>query len=232
MCIVAQKELEKMVRLFHSGNRIGFSYQPQQAGFTYLGILILLSISGVAMGGIGIVWHQQAQREREIELKFIGKAYQNAIGSYYESKVNGVSQFPQKLEDLVLDDRFQDVKRHIRRLYADPISPKTPWGLVIEKGRIIGVHSQSKKVMIQQASLKGEAKYSDLKFVYTPISKASNSPSQKSSDKLSIDGSANLSTELNSSALNTFPQIEENAKQETLNNVPTINGSANKKATQ
>lgn len=54
----------------------------KQLGFTYIGVLMLVAIAGIGLAGVGIVWHQDAQREREKELLFIGDEYRQAIGSY------------------------------------------------------------------------------------------------------------------------------------------------------
>jgi type II secretory pathway pseudopilin PulG len=146
-------------------------------GFTYLGLLMVIAIAGIGMAGVGIVWHQEAQREREKELLFIGEAYRNAIGSYYENSLGSSKQFPTSLSDLILDKRSPTIKRHIRKLYADPMlinmDNKMPWGLVMQQGQIVGVHTLSEDVPIKKMGFNagydafGEAKtYSDWKFVY------------------------------------------------------------------
>ena len=65
-----------------------------QLGFTFIGILMVIAISGIGLAGIGIVWHQDTQRENEKELLFIGEQYHQAIVSYYESSPSGVKQYP------------------------------------------------------------------------------------------------------------------------------------------
>ncbi|EUJ10010.1 hypothetical protein Meth11DRAFT_0820 [Methylophilaceae bacterium 11] len=119
-------------------------------GFTFIGILIIVALSGIALSVVGIVWHQSLQREHEKELLFIGDQYRTAILSYYESTPGGAKQYPKALEDLVLDKRFPVVKRHLRKLYADPIS-KQAWGLVTQQGLIIGVYSQSHQAAIKKS---------------------------------------------------------------------------------
>lgn len=113
-----------------------------QLGFTFVGILIIVGISGITLSAVGEVWHQSAQREKEKELLFIGNQYRLALVSYYESTPGGVKQYPQKLEDLLLDKRLPVIKRHLRRLYQDPIS-KAPFALIKQGDVIIGVHSIS-----------------------------------------------------------------------------------------
>lgn len=135
----------------------------------------MVAISGIALAGVGIVWHQDVQREREKELLFIGNAYRQAIGSYYESSPAGVKQYPRKLEDLTLDSRFPNIKHHLRKLYSDPITRENEWGLVLEQEEIIGVYSKSRLSPIkrkefpqQYGDFNGAKEYSDWKFIYTP----------------------------------------------------------------
>lgn len=122
----------------------------QHGGFTFIGILIIVALSGIALSMVGTVWHQSIQREREKELLFIGNQYRNAIISYYESTPGGVKQYPKTLQDLILDKRYPVVKRHLRKLYADPMS-KQAWGLITQQNLIIGVYSQSRQVAIKKS---------------------------------------------------------------------------------
>ena len=64
-----------------------------QRGFTYLGLLMFVIISGIALSSTGQVWHAEAQREKERELLFIGEQFRKAIGSYYESTPGGVKTY-------------------------------------------------------------------------------------------------------------------------------------------
>jgi type II secretory pathway pseudopilin PulG len=144
-------------------------------GFTYLGLLMVIAIAGIGMAGVGIVWHQDMQREREKELLFIGDEFRKAIGSYYENSLSGVKQYPTTLEELILDKRFPITKRHLRKLYTDPITYNKPWGLVMQQGHIIGVYSVSKQAPIKKTGFPSQyetfgevAEYSEWKFIYTP----------------------------------------------------------------
>jgi type II secretory pathway pseudopilin PulG len=140
-------------------------------GFTFIGILIIIAISGIALAGVGIVWHQSTQREHEKELLYIGDQYSKAIASYYKSDENG-KQYPKSLDDLVLDQRFINKTRHIRKLYSDPVTRGAPWGLIKQQDRIIGVYSTSREEPIKKTQFpksyesfaKSQA-YSDWKFI-------------------------------------------------------------------
>jgi type II secretory pathway pseudopilin PulG len=136
------------------------------AGFTYIGLLIIMTIASIGMAGVGIVWHQDAQREREKELLFIGDEYRKAIASYYESSMGEAKQFPTKLEDLIADKRFVN---------RDPMAFGKPWQLILQQGKIVGVYSASKDTPIRKIGFElpyetfGEAAdYTDWKFMYAP----------------------------------------------------------------
>ena len=149
----------------------------RQTGFTYMGVLMLITIAGIGMAGVGLVWHQNTQRENEKELLFIGEEYRKAIGSYYESSPAAAKQFPLSLDDLLLDKRFPDTKRHIRKLYADPITRNTPWGLIKQQAQITGIYSVSKLSPIKKFGFADQyeifskaVEYNEWKFNYIPSS--------------------------------------------------------------
>ena len=151
----------------------------RQAGFTYMGVLMLIAIAGIGMAGVGIVWQQNAQRENEIELLFIGDEYRKAIGSYYESSPSTAKQFPQSLDDLLLDKRLPNTKRHLRKLYADPMTRNTQWGLIKQQAQITGIYSVSKLTPIkkfgfanQYESFSTALEYNEWKFNYLPSSES------------------------------------------------------------
>ena len=142
-------------------------------GFTYIGLMLMIAISGIILSSVGIVWHQDVQREREKELLFVGDAYRKAIGSYYENSPTAVKQYPRKLDELILDTRFPNIKRHLRKLYTDPLERDAKWGLVMQKDQIIGVYSQSilkpikrRGFLVDYAFFKDAKEYKDWKFIY------------------------------------------------------------------
>lgn len=144
-------------------------------GFTYIGLLILIALMGVALAGTGMVWHIESRRAKERELLFSGDQIRRAIGLYYH-RTPGTKQFPQTLEDLLLDRRYPNTQRYLRRVYRDPLTDDANWGLVRGlEGGIVGVHSLSEMRPIKQAGFRqiyedfeGAERYMDWKFVYRP----------------------------------------------------------------
>lgn len=118
------------------------SVSTGEGGFTYLGVLVAVAVLWAGLAGIGQVWSATAQRQRERELEWIGQQYVQAIASYYHSSPGGANKFPPSLEALLSDTRFPFVKRHLRRIYSDPFTGKSEWGLMRHTdGTVIGVYS-------------------------------------------------------------------------------------------
>jgi len=135
-----------------------------ERGFTYLGLLFAVAISGVMLAATGVLWRTDGAREREAELLFKGAQIQRALESYFLSSPQEPKRFPLKLEELLEDRRGPVVRRHLRQLYPDPFTGKSDWMLVRSPdGRIVGVHSSSTATPIKRASVHGEFAFGDAK---------------------------------------------------------------------
>jgi len=151
---------------------------PHQNGFTLLAVIAALLLLALASNGVLTYVSQQALREREAELLRVGELYAQAIGTYYEASPGGVKRWPRTLEDLVEDQRFVGIKRHLRQIYADPMTRSINWGLVIASdGGLTGVYSRSEAQPIRSAAIELGAltlsparRYADWQFVYQPAS--------------------------------------------------------------
>lgn len=121
------------------------------AGFTYIGLLIILAIAGIGMSAVGVLWKTEMQRVREAELLHIGTEFREAMISYRNATPGGIKQYPKKLEELLLDQRLPTVKRHLRKLYLDPFTQSADWGVKREQGRIVAIYSISAKKPIKKA---------------------------------------------------------------------------------
>ena len=147
-----------------------------QKGFTYLGVMIIVTVMGMGLAAFGTIYSQTAQRDKEAELLFVGEQFRQAIGSYYKTGPGG--QYPKKLEDLVEDKRFPMPVRHLRRIYPDPITGSIDWGIVQtpDKAGIMGVFSRSEEKPIKQGNFSPTQEFDDAEnytkwtFVYTPPS--------------------------------------------------------------
>jgi len=146
-----------------------------QQGFTYIAVLMALTIFGIGLAALGTSWGRLSQRDKEDELLAVGQAYQQAIGAYYQRSPGNPKRYPAGLQELVEDRRFVGTERHLRKLYGDPVNGGRDWGLVpAADGGIAGVYSLSEAETLRRRPV-GPAgltvaggRYSDWKFVYTP----------------------------------------------------------------
>ncbi len=141
-----------------------WSIDAGQDGFTYMALLFAIVLAGTALAATGVLWRTEGAREREAELLFIGGEIQRALESYFLATPIEPRRYPRTLEELVEDRRGPFVRRHLRRLYADPLTGKPDWMLVrAPDGTITGVHSTSELVPIKRASAFGTFPFADAK---------------------------------------------------------------------
>jgi type II secretory pathway pseudopilin PulG len=142
------------------------------AGFTYIGLLFAVAVLGITLAATGVIWTTQIRRDKEAELLWIGDQYRTAIGRYRASG----GQFPQALTDLLVDQRFPQVRHYLRRLYPDPMTGAADWQLIPAPGTgIMGVASSSQGKPIKVANFSDQDGafndaqcYCDWKFIYAP----------------------------------------------------------------
>ena len=126
----------------------------RHAGFTYLGVLFLVSLLALTASMASVVWSTEQRRENERQLVFAGLQIQAAIEHYQQRSKEGDAPYPPRLEDLLRDARAVTVSRHLRQIFPDPITGTTRWGLVrLPGGGIVGVYSLSERAPLQRASL-------------------------------------------------------------------------------
>jgi len=118
----------------------------RQAGFTYLGLIIFVAIIGLVGAAtlkIGSLLQRAAAEEELLE---IGAAFSAALDSYAAATPRGASPYPPSMAELLKDPRSPAVRRHLRKVYADPLTGKAEWGIVYLGGGetgIVAVHSLS-----------------------------------------------------------------------------------------
>ncbi len=150
----------------------------RQRGFTYLGLIILLAVIAL-VGAAGLKMGSVLQRAAaEQELLDIGAAFSDALGSYAAATPKGQPPQPPSLQDLLKDPRFPDTRRHLRKLFVDPITGSSEWGIMRlggqDRGGVIGVYSLSQAKPFKQANFdarfqnfENKVHLSDWKFTAT-----------------------------------------------------------------
>jgi type II secretory pathway pseudopilin PulG len=120
-------------------------------GFAYIALLVVIVVIGISLGAAGKYWRNVVLRDKEEELIFRGEQYRQAIELYYKA-ILVAPQYPDKIDDLLMDGRTGTGRRHLRKRYKDPISGED----FVEirnpaTNRIIGVHSPSDKQPLKQS---------------------------------------------------------------------------------
>jgi type II secretory pathway pseudopilin PulG len=151
----------------HIGRRVN-------AGFTYIGVMIMIAVVSVAVTGVEEGWHKAHQRDKEQELLFIGDQFRRAIAQFYAHSPGKAPRYPATLEELLKDPRYPVTRRYLRKVYTDPMTGKAEWGLIIGPGGgIVGVHSLSQDAPVKKAhfrladkAFEGKPKYADWVFMH------------------------------------------------------------------
>lgn len=146
------------------------------AGFAYLWVLLTVALMGLALTMAVEVDLTTTRRDREKELLAIGRQFRAAIGSYYERTVSANQrEYPARLEDLLQDERDGVMRRHLRKIFVDPMTGKAEWEVIRVGGRIVGIHSTARTKPIKQAGFEAEDvsfgnknSYSEWIFTYPP----------------------------------------------------------------
>ena len=148
-----------------------------QQGFSYVIVLFLVAVLSLLSVRALSNSLTTERREKEAQLLLIGQAYRQAIADYYQHSPGSNKTFPPTLEALLLDQRATRPVRPLRKLYRDPITGDTNWGIDRnEAGAVIGVHSLSMQVPYKKsgfppelASFTNATSYQGWRFVYQPV---------------------------------------------------------------
>lgn len=131
----------------------------RRRGFTYLSLLAAIAILGIGLLAVAEVWANSARRQKLAQLEWVGKQFAQAIGSYYEATPGPMKRYPNDLADLVEDRRSLTLRRHLRKLYANPFTGQPDWEMLrAADGRIRGV----------RAAVPEDQGNSVLEFTYRP----------------------------------------------------------------
>jgi hypothetical protein len=160
-------------------SRCSAAVRRRAGGFTFLWVLFMVALMGLGLTVIAELDSTEVQRDREAELLAIGRQFRDAIGHYVQAR-GGAGQanananaYPASLDELLQDPRLPGVRRHLRKIFVDPMTGKAQWGLVTVGGRIVGVHSLSQDKPIKQdgfepddMTFRGKTRYSEWTFTY------------------------------------------------------------------
>jgi type II secretory pathway pseudopilin PulG len=155
------------------------SHMPtcRQAGFSYLWLMFLIAMVGIGLAAVGDQAGLARQRLTERHLLFAGHQIRDAIERYRAATPAGrPPEYPAQLSDLLEDRRQAEPMHHLRRLYPDPFTGSTDWGVVWLNNRVAGVFSRSDALPLKQdnfdsadAAFVGARRYSDWRFT-SPVS--------------------------------------------------------------
>jgi type II secretory pathway pseudopilin PulG len=154
----------------------GRAHGRRSAGFTYLSLIILIAIIGLVTATtlrVGVLLQRSAA---ERELLNIGAQFGDALQSYAQATPPGQPVQPPSLKELLHDPRFPAMRRHLRKIFVDPMTGKAEWGIQYASGTtgVVAVYSLSDAKPIKIANFParfqafaGKQRLSDWRFVRT-----------------------------------------------------------------
>jgi type II secretory pathway pseudopilin PulG len=116
-----------------------------QGGFTYVGLIILVMVIGLVGAATLKIDALMQRAAAEEELLAAGAAFSDALRSYAAATPPGQPPQPPTLRELLRDPRSPALVRHLRKLFVDPMTGSTEWGVIYQgdKTGVIGVYSLS-----------------------------------------------------------------------------------------
>ncbi|MDL2356077.1 MAG: type II secretion system protein [Pseudomonadota bacterium] len=117
---------------------------PRQGGFTYLGLIILVTVIGMVGAATLKIGALLQRAQAEDELLDIGAAFSAALQSYAAATPAGQMPVPPSLQELLKDPRTPALRRHLRKLFVDPVTGGE-WGIVYQADKVgvLAVYSRS-----------------------------------------------------------------------------------------
>ncbi|MEN3274302.1 MAG: hypothetical protein V7631_92 [Massilia sp.] len=128
--------------------------RPPEAGFTYVGLVVFVAILGLVGTATLKVDSLLRRAAAEQELLEIGAAFGEALRSYAAATPRGFPTAPPTLQDLLKDPRFPGTRRHLRKIFVDPITGKNEWGVLYQgdKVGVLAVYSLSQAQPLKVAN--------------------------------------------------------------------------------
>ncbi|MDW3682865.1 type II secretion system protein [Cupriavidus sp. CV2] len=143
-------------------------------GFGYIGLVLMVAVIGVAAAATLRLGAVAQRRAAEEELLAIGTEFRDAFISYANATPPGQPRTPPSLQALLKDPRYPTPRRHLRKLYVDPLTGEDGWGTIqaVPGPGIMGVYSMSngKPIKIGNFDLRfqdfeGKTTYREWKFM-------------------------------------------------------------------
>ena len=120
-----------------------------ETGFSYLMVMMTVTIMGILMTAAAKQWKTMVQRELEMDLLFKGMEIQAALALYSATAKAG-RVMPGEIYPQTLAELTRPPKPFLRKVYLDPVG-HGEWDLVrAPTGGIMGVRSKSKLRPIKQ----------------------------------------------------------------------------------
>ena len=146
--------------------------QISNRGFTLVGLAVIIAITGIVLATVARVHSTILKRDLAEELLFRGDEIKDAIDAYFKTG----NTYPRNFEELLKDPRGVNPKRHLRKVYKDPVT-NGEWELIKDKAeRIIGEKSKSEKEPLKKdnfpeeyKAFTGKTKYSEWEFISKPV---------------------------------------------------------------
>jgi type II secretory pathway pseudopilin PulG len=112
----------------------------RERGFTFLGLMFLIALMAVMAAAAATTWTFAGQRDKELDLLFVGREYRIALARYAAAHARDPQPYPTELRQLLGSGDALVPVRYLRRLYVDPMTGSAEWGLVkTPQGGITGV---------------------------------------------------------------------------------------------
>jgi type II secretory pathway pseudopilin PulG len=124
------------------------------AGFTYVGLIVLVTIIGLVGAATLKVDALLRRAAAEQELLETGAAFSAALKSYADATPRGQPTYPPSLQELLKDPRFPGIRRHLRKIFPDPVTGRAEWGIVYAAGQsgVLAVYSLSQAQPLKLAN--------------------------------------------------------------------------------
>ncbi|MFA9217348.1 MAG: hypothetical protein ACEQSK_09605 [Sphingomonadaceae bacterium] len=141
-----------------------------------MSLIVLVAIIGLVTASTLKLGALLQRARAEQELLRIGAEFSDALQSYADVTPAGKPAQPATLQDLLRDPRFPTVRRHLRKIYVDPMTGNAEWGIVYlaDKVGVVGIYSLSdaKPIKIgnfpaRYKAFDGRQHISDWKFTMT-----------------------------------------------------------------